>query len=221
MEYLLRQNYNREEFYAYSLLKDILFKGQLTVIGDDGLNAVPDLATINNEIGCEVTVSEPMSVFNVINKIYLGKEYKYKKSKLRVCVNSDLLQVKRGEMSTQTFNISKQTLTENDKNEFLQQFEYILTKKIHKLNKGTYRNSKKNYLIILSDFKLKKNVSINDLQSICKKSISKYRKKFDAIFITFNNSLYMFDKLGEYSIVKNQQEFLKQKFEVKNRYMTM
>ena len=219
MEYILRQNYHREELYAYLLLKDVLFQDRVALIGDDGTHGVPDLSTMDRKVCCEVTVSETMSVFDVIRKMFLGPIEKPEIDKLKLA-NVKYVNIKPAHIQPAEYKLDKVGLSSEEKEEYLKHFEYILRKKIIKLNKGTYRKSEKTFLIVLSDFKQKNNIHLSEIQAIYKNTVNNYRKKFDGVFVTLNNQLFLFNPEGDFKLIKNQQELLKKKNEFKKKILT-
>lgn len=215
MKIILRQKYYNSELYAYYLLKDILFNKSNTYIGDSG-NA-PDLMTDDCKIGCEVTCSEDPSIFTIMKKLGFDKKNskKYKSINLKY-VNKKYIRLKsysdEEQNEKQIFTLYKKDFTLQDKEEYLNHFNYIVSKKLKKLNRGLYNDCENVFLIVLSDFRLKPNVNIEELQNIYKNLCKEYSRNFCAVFVTINNKVYLFDA-NEIRLMKDNVTYNKQKDE--------
>lgn len=225
MDFFITSTANKEELYSYFILKDILFLGKKTNIGDFGQIGIPDLMTTDGEIGCEVTICEKEKTFNFVRKLIGSlKKYNFDTSKLKFLCNENLPRYNYANVGKkQKFVYKAQTECESaDKAEILREFEYVLTKKLKKLKKGNYRYPKNIYLIILSDFACKK-VKIDEYKKIYDQIATDFKKKFDGVFVTLNNKLYFISKENNLTLVTNNKEFanLKKSLHYQNNQMEL
>lgn len=163
---IIYKNAKKEEIKAYYVLKDIFFNDKDTVVGDDISKGLPDIFTEDYSIGVEVTSCEHISQFLKENKKTLTKE------EITNLVNYyDNLSLK-------------------DKNLFFNgEFENILEKKIRKI--GNYKSCKSINLIIMSDNEDKHFIRRESLAKIYRNLVEKYKKKYDNIFLYYNDCLYV------------------------------
>lgn len=165
---IVKPNAKQEEINAYVILKEYLFKGKTTVIGDSFLSKLPDIYTEDKSIGVEVTSCEHISQ-------YLKENYK-----------------KKIEVKKEIGAIIKQydALSLKDKNIlFNEEFEKVLANKIKKIKH--YTNCKSINLIIVSDNENKNFIRRESLSKIYEKLVEKYKIKYDNLFLFYNDTLYI------------------------------
>lgn len=183
---VIKQNAKPEEIKAYNILKEYLFNGKKTIIGDSFEKKLPDIYTEDLSIGVEVTSCEHISQYLK----EANKKYPIKKDYGRIINAYDKLSLK-------------------DKNLlFNDEFEEVLSKKIKKIS--FYKNCKSINLIIISDNEDKHFIRRDSLSSIYEKLVEKYSKKYDNLFLFLNDTLYLdinyrFVKIKKYK--KNEDEY--------------
>lgn len=185
---VLKKNAKLEECKAYFLLKDVLFYDKVTIVGDDISKNLPDVYTKDLSIGVEVTSCEHISQF-------LKENYNKTNNK------------------TAQFLIDEyDNLTLKDKNLlFMEEFEKVLEKKIKKIS--NYKSCKSLNLIIISDNENKNFIRRESLAEIYENLTLKYKRKYDNLFLYYNNTLYVeinynFIKLKKMKL-ENLQELIK------------
>jgi len=214
MNYVIRENYNKSELYAYLIIKDILFTRKTTFIGDNG--RTPDLMTEDKMLGCEVTMSESPSIFDIINKFRLmDKDKKFDTKRLRILTEQKYGKLKIANKNLPhyfKFSLDKKNSTQEDTEGYFEHFRYIVLKKLKKLNRGNYSGCANVFLMVLSDFRKKDYIKIENVQKVYKDLIKDFSKNFRGMFYTLNDNLYLFDNNGNYRIMKDSSKFVEQKY---------
>ncbi len=183
---ILRKNAKDEEIKAYKVLKDVLFRNEVAIIGDDISKNLPDIYTQSYDIGVEVTSCEHLSQYLMDT---FSKKHK-----------------KKGEDVSEIINLYE-NLSLKDKNLlFLNEFENILEKKIKKID--VYKHCKSLNLIIISNLENKSYVRRESLAEIYQKLVLKYNKKYDNLFLFYNNTLYVSINYNFVKLKKIKEETL-------------
>lgn len=183
---ILRKNAKDEEIKAYKVLKDVLFRNEVAIIGDDISKNLPDIYTQSYDIGVEVTSCEHLSQYLMDT---FSKKHK-----------------KKGENVSEIINLYE-NLSLKDKNLlFLNEFENILEKKIKKID--VYKHCKSLNLIIISNLENKSYVRRESLAEIYQKLVLKYNKKYDNLFLFYNNTLYVSINYNFVKLKKIKEETL-------------
>lgn len=166
---ILRKNAKDEEIKAYNILKDILFKNDIAIIGDNISKNLPDIYTKDFDIGVEVTSCEHLSQFLLDT---FSKNHK-----------------KKGKNVNEIIKLYENLSLKEKNLLFLNEFEKILEKKIKKID--VYKHCKSLNLIIISNLETKSYVRRESLAEIYQKLVLKYNKKYDNLFLFYNNTLYV------------------------------
>ena len=183
---ILRKNAKDEEIKAYKVLKDVLFRNEVAIIGDDISKNLPDIYTQSYDIGVEVTSCEHLSQYLMDT---FSKKHK-----------------KKGEDVSEIINLYE-NLSLKDKNLlFLNEFENILEKKIKKID--VYKHCKSLNLIIISNLENKSYVRRESLAEIYQRLVLKYNKKYDNLFLFYNNTLYVSINYNFVKLKKIKEETL-------------
>lgn len=183
---ILRKNAKDEEIKAYKVLKDVLFRNEVAIIGDDISKNLPDIYTQSYDIGVEVTSCEHLSQYLMDT---FSKKHK-----------------KKGENVSEIINLYE-NLSLKDKNLlFLNEFENILEKKIKKID--VYKHCKSLNLIIISNLENKSYVRRESLAEIYQRLVLKYNKKYDNLFLFYNNTLYVSINYNFVKLKKIKEETL-------------
>ena len=213
MDFLTTPRTNKEELYAYFVLKKHLFENKYTYVGESGVDlGEPDIMTADHKIGCEVTMCETQSGFALAQKLFgVLREENFDLANLKF-INKPVY-YKRGKVDHKvTFTVQSKAAEFNQTSEeILEALEYVLTKKLLKLNHGNYSTPQKIYLMVLSDFVSKQSVSISDYKNMFDKVSASFEKQYDGVFVTLNNQLYLFDKDGAIRVMTDQKTLTAQK----------
>lgn len=214
MDFEINKTAHKEELYAYLMLSDNLFKNRKVYVGDagDGYSNLPDLYTEDFKIGVEVTMCERRCVFEMFSKM-IGpmKENDFNVNSLKFAVDP-VAKFKRAVFKEGHRYLRKKR--ENNqvyKKGVLSDLEYILTKKLTKLNKGYYNGVKNKYLLVVSDFAKKSNYNAVDYKNLYVKLAKKFDKKFEGVFFLLNEKMYYLNKENVIKRIKNKNLTRKQK----------
>lgn len=212
MAFFISPRANKEELYAYFVVKDYLFKNKDTFVGETGVTlGEPDLMAADGSVGCEVTTCETRSTFDLAYKLFGAlKNENFSTKKLKFI--NPIRKYKRFEPKEKAvFKIKSKNVEFNkSSDEILEALEYVLIKKLTKLNNNSYYAPHKIYLIVLSDFANKKMVSIEQYKQVFDNVSANFDKQFDGVFVTFNDQLYLF-KDNKIHLLTEEKTFLQQK----------
>lgn len=212
MAFIVSPRTNKEELYAYFVIKDYLFNNKNVFVGETGTTlGEPDLMATDNSVGCEVTTCETRATFELAYKLFgVLRNDNFDTKKLKF-INGPK-KFKRFEPKEKAvFKIKSKNVEFNkSSDEILEALEYVLTKKLTKLNNNSYYAPHKIYLIVLSDFANKKMVSIEQYKQVFDNVSANFDKQFDGVFVTFNDQLYLF-KDNKIHLLTEEKTFLQQK----------
>lgn len=175
----IRKGLRIDELMAYCVLTD-LFQGRDVVLGDRANDKMPDISCADGRFGVECTLCERDEIYHKYRTKYLSSIKKdFNIHNLFVPFIKNDMQIKPGGSYDEA----------RAKDEILQQFKFVLYKKLNKLNRDSYAGVRKKFLFINSNFEHKP-IDIQEFVNVIKKANSNYHQKFSAIFIFYNNKLY-------------------------------
>lgn len=174
MNYVIKDNAKLDEIKAYFVLKDVLFKDKLTLIGDDWRKMVPDIYTKDLSIGVEVVSCEHISSY-LHETLILSNPKKVNRVSLEFCNN----------LINEYENLSlkdKQLL-------FNAEFEKQVSKKLRKIE--NYSGVEDLNLFVMSDNENKNFIRREILLDLYKNACKGRKKVFHKLYFYYNNKLFV------------------------------
>lgn len=162
----ISDNARHAEIQAYVYLRNVIFGNSKTFVGDDIKHNRPDIYTLDNKIGVEVTLCETVYTFQSIKK----------------SLNYPLLLPVKSKYKTTVLKRNIEHLKEFDTKEYYyESLKERFTDKILTLSGGQYSACQDNYLIILSTYKKKEYFDISVVKEVYEEARESCRAKCEEI----------------------------------------
>jgi hypothetical protein len=195
------KNAHKSEMYAYLLLRDSLLKNKSVVVGDDIPNGLPDIHTLDNSIGIEVTCAEEPHIYRVLgylNGMLTKNSFDYVNNKFIFPKNLKMYVPYKDKKYKYSIEAAYDSMS---KEGILHEVSAVIYSKLCKLNGAiNYKGVEKVYLFVVSDYVTKSHVTIEDYKKIYDDYSKDFETKFDGFFVTLNNELHYIDKVGNINL---------------------
>ena len=174
------------------IAQDYICNSEL-ILGDDGMNHLPDLHAKDNSIGYEIVQSELVCDYqkNTIYKVMAEEGFEYARVWKR-------LAQKKFPINNFSFSCNSEGIIVSFKHkEFFRKVNYLneihlknIRNKLQKLNNGNYSSCKQINLIICSIARPRGFYEAEQVNMLYDKEMSGFKKSFDNVFLITNKGVY-------------------------------